>query len=293
MKSKIIKVAVFMVAFILGMQLASVLKAQDNAILWKISGNGLSEESYLYGTLHLLCEDYLNLSPELSGSIQSADKIVMELDMDDPALASEMQKYAGNPDQINLRSMLKKGDAKALDEFLIKHYSTGLDQLGYLRPITLMSMVLVKLLECPIKSYEVSFVELAQAQEKEIVGLETVEFQMSVFEEISQETQLDWIIDMVRDIESQGEIYLKLMSAHKKGDLATIMKLLGETTRDYESYEDILINNRNRNWIAPMEKEMQSQSTIFAVGAGHLGGNQGVVRLLEQRGYTLEPITDQ
>lgn len=293
MKSKIIKVAVFMVAFILGMQLASVLKAQDNAILWKISGNGLSEESYLYGTLHLLCEDYLNLSPELSGSIQSADKIVMELDMDDPALASEMQKYAGNPDQINLRSMLKKGDAKALDEFLIKHYSTGLDQLGYLRPITLMSMVLVKLLECPIKSYEVSFVELAQAQEKEIVGLETVEFQMSVFEEISQETQLDWIIDMVRDIEGQGEIYLKLMSAHKKGDLATIMKLLGETTRDYESYEDILINNRNRNWIAPMEKEMQSQSTIFAVGAGHLGGNQGVVRLLEQRGYTLEPITDQ
>lgn len=293
MKSKIIKVAVFMVAFILGMQLASVLKAQDNAILWKISGNGLSEESYLYGTLHLLCEDYLNLSPELSGSIQSADKIVMELDMDDPALASEMQKYAGNPDQINLRSMLKKGDAKALDEFLIKHYSTGLDQLGYLRPITLMSMVLVKLLECPIKSYEVSFVELAQAQEKEIVGLETVEFQMSVFEEISQETQLDWIIDMVRDIEGQGEIYLKLMSAHKKGDLATIMKLLGETTRDYESYEDILINNRNRNWIAPMEKEMQSQSTIFAVGAGHLGGDQGVVRLLEQRGYTLEPITDQ
>ena len=277
----------------MGMQLASVLKAQDNAILWKISGNGLSEESYLYGTLHLLCEDYLNLSPELSGSIQSADKIVMELDMDDPALASEMQKYAGNPDQINLRSMLKKGDAKALDEFLIKHYSTGLDQLGYLRPITLMSMVLVKLLECPIKSYEVSFVELAQAQEKEIVGLETVEFQMSVFEEISQETQLDWIIDMVRDIEGQGEIYLKLMSAHKKGDLATIMKLLGETTRDYESYEDILINNRNRNWIAPMEKEMQSQSTIFAVGAGHLGGNQGVVRLLEQRGYTLEPITDQ
>ncbi len=293
MKSKIIKVAVFMVAFILGMQLASVLKAQDNAILWKISGNGLSEESYLYGTLHLLCEDYLNLSPELSGSIQSADKIVMELDMDDPALASEMQKYAGNPDQINLRSMLKKGDAKALDEFLIKHYSTGLDQLGYLRPITLMSMVLVKLLECPIKSYEVSFVELAQAQEKEIVGLETVEFQMSVFEEISQETQLDWIIDMVRDIEGQGEIYLKLMSAHKKGDLATIMKLLGETTQDYESYEDILINNRNRNWIAPMEKEMQSQSTIFAVGAGHLGGDQGVVRLLEERGYTLEPIADQ
>jgi hypothetical protein len=55
-------------------------------------------------------------------------------------------------------------------------------------------------------------------------------------------------------------------------------------------FEQILLINRNRNWIPVMERMMAEKPTFFAVGAGHLGGANGVLQLLKTAGYTVEPI---
>ena len=55
-------------------------------------------------------------------------------------------------------------------------------------------------------------------------------------------------------------------------------------------YEELLLVRRNENWIPVMERIMREGSAFFAVGAGHLGGPKGVVNLLRQAGYTVEPV---
>ena len=62
-------------------------------------------------------------------------------------------------------------------------------------------------------------------------------------------------------------------------------------TQENSNYEDVLLRNRNLNWIPVMSKLMATGPVFFAVGAGHLGGETGVIRLLRKQGYTLTPVS--
>ena len=78
---------------------------------------------------------------------------------------------------------------------------------------------------------------------------------------------------------------------YKKQDIDAMSKMLGsEEDNELANYENMLIVNRNRNWIPIMGKMMREKMTFFAVGAGHLGGAKGVVNLLRQEGYTIRPL---
>ncbi len=74
------------------------VKAQSNdqsSLLWKISGNGLTEESYLFGTIHIICADQFLMDNLIKNAFKSTDQLVMELDMSDP----DLQQKIANPDQ--------------------------------------------------------------------------------------------------------------------------------------------------------------------------------------------------
>jgi uncharacterized protein len=59
---------------------------------------------------------------------------------------------------------------------------------------------------------------------------------------------------------------------------------------DMAGFEDVLLINRNKNWIPVMEKNMLQSGTFFAVGAGHLPGDDGVISLLRKSGYKVVPV---
>lgn len=58
----------------------------------------------------------------------------------------------------------------------------------------------------------------------------------------------------------------------------------------FGKYENVLLNKRNNNWISPMAKEMEAMPTFFAVGAGHLGGPNGIITLLRKKGYKVSAV---
>ena len=58
-------------------------------------------------------------------------------------------------------------------------------------------------------------------------------------------------------------------------------------------YEDILLNNRNYNWVEKLKKLMPGKSLVVAVGAGHLPGDKGVINLLRKAGFTVTPIANK
>lgn len=281
------------IVLMLGMWVfTSVVNAQSNgqsSLLWKISGNGLTEDSYLFGTIHIICADQFLMDDRIKNAFESTDQLVMELDMSDPDLQQKMAAISINPGMKNIQEDMDEEAAKALDEFLIESYGAGLAQLGVLKPFVLTSMVMIKQLPCEeVVSYEEFFTSLATDQNKPVKGLETVEYQMGVFDQIPAELQLAELAKMVTSDESEAEFKM-MVETYLSEDLDRLYAIMKDSDT-MENYQDIMLDNRNRNWVSVMDAAMKNSSVFFAVGGGHLAGENGIINLLRIAGYKVEPV---
>lgn len=262
---------------------------EEKSLLWKISGNGLKETSYLFGTIHMICKDKFYMDEKIENALASSKVLAMELNMADPNLMAEMQKLSVNPGFANIKGEFAPEQASAVDKFLTESYGAGLDQLGVLKPMVLSSMVLIKMLPCTEQSsYEMFFTEKAKSQDKPVKGLETVAFQMGVFDQIPQKLQIDELGKMVVNQEGMEE-FDKLVGAYLEQDVDKLFDLISENEM-FQEYGDLLLENRNKNWIPKIEEMVKEQATFIAVGSGHLGSETGVINLLRKAGYTVEAV---
>ncbi len=262
----------------------------EKSLLWKISGNGLVEDSYLFGTIHLICPDQFMMDDRIKEAFENTDQLVMELDMDDPTMQQKMQQLSLNAGMKNLEPQIKEEYKEALNKFLMENYGANISQFGVLKPFVLSSMIMLKQLPCEqIESYELFFTNLATEQQKEILGLETVEFQMQVFDQIPIDYQLDELGKMVTEDYTQKE-FAKMIEAYQAEDLDQLYKMIAESGTMTGDFAEIMLDDRNEEWIDDMENLMKEEATFFAVGAGHLGGENGVISLLEKAGYKVEAV---
>jgi hypothetical protein len=229
------------------------------------------------------------MDDRIKNAFQSTDQLVMELDMSDPDLQQKMAAISINPGMKNIQEDMDEEDAKALNEFLLESYGAGLAQLGVLKPFVLTSMVMLKQLPCvEVVSYEEFFTSLATEQKKPIKGLETVEYQMGIFDQIPTELQLIELAKMVKSNES-GEEFEMMLETYLSEDLDRLYGLI-KNSDTMEEYQDIMLDNRNRNWVSEMNIAMKNSSVFFAVGGGHLAGENGIIILLRNAGYKVEPV---
>lgn len=282
-----LKIRSLLVLFLLTMTNWAI--AQDSSLLWKISGNGLEKESYLFGTIHIICKEDFLMDDRITSAFDQSEELIMELDMSDPQLPVKMQQVSLNPGMKNLQSDLSDTTAKALNDFLTTNYGVGLAQLGILKPLVLSSMVMVKLLPCAeVESYEGFFTQRATAASKPIAGLETVEFQMGMFDQIPQSVQLEELSKMLAGEDSKKELE-KLVQTYKSENIHTLHDEMNSSGMMSE-YRGLMLDDRNRNWIGKIEEAMRAKPVFVAVGAGHLGGELGVLSLLKNAGYTVVPV---
>jgi uncharacterized protein len=268
---------------------AIALEKEEKSLLWKISGNGLKETSYLFGTIHMICKDQFYMDEQIEKALTSSKVLAMELNMADPNLMTEMQQLSVNPGFANIKGEFSTEQADALNKFLTASYGAGLDQLGILKPFVLSSMVLVKMLPCTEQSsYEIFLTEKAKEQSKTVKGLETVAFQMGIFDHIPQKLQIDELGKMVTDPEGMDEFH-KLVGAYLEKDIDKLYDLITENDM-FREYGNLLLEDRNKNWIPKIEEMVKEQATFIAVGSGHLGSETGVIALLRKAGYTIEAV---
>jgi uncharacterized protein YbaP (TraB family) len=263
--------------------------AQDSSLLWKVTGNGLEKESYLFGTIHVICKADFKMDDRILTAFDQSESVVMEMDLSDPELIGKIQKVSMNPGMKNIKEDLDADDAAVIDAFFIEHYGVGLTQLGIFKPFMLSSMALMKALPCDDQgSYETFFLAKATESKKTIIGLETPEFQIGIFDQIPQNVQLEELVKMLKektgttDFEKMTEIYLD-------EDVDGLFEMMNEEGM-MSDYQELILDDRNKAWISILEEEMKSQKLFIAVGAGHLGGENGVISLLRNAGYRVEPI---
>lgn len=262
----------------------------ESSLLWEISGNGLEQPSYLFGTIHVKCPDEMKLSENTKKAVAETDQFALELDMDDPSFMAQIQQKSVNEGMKNISSELSEEDLSILNTFLKKHYKADMTQLGILKPFALLSMVFPKGLDCPAPaSYEEAFLKLAKEEKEEVLGLETIDDQFAVFDKVSVKEQLGWVVSYAKDEEKLKKDIKMMLEVHEGQD---IEKIAG-VSKDFPEYKNLtedLLYKRNEKWIAKMEAYAKEKPTFFAVGAAHLGSERGVVALLRKAGYTLTPI---
>ena len=278
----------FIIITLLLLAFTSGINAQSS-LLWEISGNGLKSPSYIYGTIHIIPGVRFFLPDTLGKIIAVTDKVVLELDMDDPSLLAETQKDM-MMDNTVIDSLVSKPDLDYLTKFFNDTIGIPYSLVNRIKPMLLESFIAMKMAGDKPQSYENNFLTMANTHNKEIIGLETVKEQMAVFDQVSITDQVKYLMDNVKRYSSLKTEFNQLIDAYTSQNLDEIYRLMMETDTTDARFDSIIVNKRNKNWIPRIEKLVQNQPCFIAVGSGHLAGNEGVLALLRKEGYTVKPV---
>ena len=262
----------------------------ENSLLWEISGNGLEESSYLFGTIHMTCD--ATLDENVQKALDNTSLLVLELDMDDPSLQMNMMKDIYMKDGKTLNDFLSEEDFSLLERFVKEQTGMPLAAMSNMKPFFISAAFYPKMLGCPVQSYEAELVKVAQEQNEEVLGLETVEEQMNVFNAIPYEDQ---VVDLLRtakdNLAYDTETFQKLMQLYDSENIEGMESLMQKDINLTTSkHKDKMLDNRNKNWIPKIEEFSKAQPTFYGVGAAHLAGENGVIKLLRKAGYSVTAV---
>ena len=260
-----------------------VTNAQDleKSLLWKISGNGLEKPSYLFGTMHAVCE--INFDAAIKKALDETNQLYLEIDLDDPKLQVTMMKGMMMKDGVTLSSLITEEDAILVNDFLKANIGTTLKFVDKFKPFMVSSMFIPKLLDCPMKSIEMELVKISKEQQEEVFGLETIEDQILVFEKIPYKIQAEELVKTAKDnmVKDKAETK-KMVAIYEAEDIEAMLNLMDESENKISSeFDTILLKDRNANWIPVIEKVSKEKPTFYAVG---------VIKLLRKKGFTVEAV---
>jgi uncharacterized protein YbaP (TraB family) len=152
-------------------------------------------------------------------------------------------------------------------------------------------MISEGILDCPVKSsIEQKIMSENGDSGKEILGLESLEFQASLFDSIPYEKQAKDLLSYIDSIDSYRHTSKQMEVLYKKQQVANLDTLLQKSDPGMSQYMDLLLYDRNARWAMQIPEQIFEKKTLFAVGAGHLGGEKGVISLLKKQGFTLTPL---
>ncbi|MCH2233677.1 MAG: TraB/GumN family protein [Crocinitomicaceae bacterium] len=264
----------------------------SNSLLWKISGKNLKQESYLYGTMHKICADSFEFKPKVKEALGKSSQLFLELDMDDPQFSLNAQTVMLNPDMANISDQFEQEQLDTLNSFLKANYDADMTQFGIMKPFGLISLITNSCFECEnTVSIEAELIGYAQEQKWEIYGLEELQDQIGIFDQVAVAEQISWVNKYILELDEMKADLVGMMEAYENEDINYFLNSTAESPEFLTLKEDLL-DNRNKSWIKPIIKNAKKQTTFFAVGTAHLSGENGLINLLRAKGYTVEPILD-
>jgi uncharacterized protein YbaP (TraB family) len=273
-------------------------KQPFNTLLWQISGNGLQKPSYLFGTIHLICSGDAVLSDSLKNAIHASDAVYFEVDMDNLFEMLGVVRKMKMRDDTTLADLLDKDDYEKVKRYFeSKSTLLPFSVLETYKPLLAASMLMETGTDCETPSaMEEVIMREAKSYSKNVRGLETMSYQMSIFDTIPYRMQAMQLVKYVDDAGSgttDSKEYDKLMKAYKEQDLTKLEELTKSTDMGIANFTDVLLYNRNRNWVEKLKTILPSRSVVIAVGAGHLPGENGVINLLRKAGYIVKPVPNR
>ncbi len=269
--------------------------ALAKSCLWKVtSKNGTL---YLQGSVHALKANNYPLAPAIEQAYTASDTLVLEVDMAEmtsPETQQQITEKAMLPGTNTLQGVL---DETTYQKLATTCAEAGLPivALGKYKPwfaaITLSMLKMQKMGFDPRHGLDQYFYDKATADGKKVIGLETVKFQIDLFDSLADENPNDFVERTLADLALIEEEVESLIKAWVVGDIDAVGKLMDQSFEGYPQFYKTFVLDRNQRWLKKLDGLLKkSKVHMVVVGAGHLPGKGGLLELLEQKGYTLEQL---
>lgn len=258
----------------------------ENSVLWKIEHKDLAKPSYLLGTVHVLCEDDFSIPEKVTKAFNETDRLVLEVDMSDTKalMAAQKKMMSGG----KLTEELSAAQQTYLDNLLKKEMNISLQMVNNYTLMTVYTLLIQQSYDCTVKKmYEVELTSLAKANNKKVAGLEALDGQLDFF---AKAYPKDFLWQQI-ELHSEYKVALEeMVVSYKKEEISKLHEGMNDERFFNKNAAHWMLTVRNTNWSKLMPEMMKKQSNLFAVGAAHLPGKNGVIELLRKQGYKVTPV---
>jgi len=279
----------FLIPFftLLGIQ---VFAQNSGSILWEISGKNLKQNSYLFGTIHIQDEKVFDLSEEVLQAFESCDAFAMEVLLDE--VDPEATKKAVLMEEGSIKDLLSEEDYALLDVYFKEKTGASISLYSKLKPFFIYSQLIQSNMKSDMPmALDMFLLEKARNAKMLTFGIEKFEEQIEAIDKISYEEQCEMLMEEVKK-EDDGEAekeYDNLLEAYLTADLDKMIELTTDTALP-ENFNQAFLIDRNYVMAKRISKMAKKQSTFCAIGAAHLGGPNGVIAILREKGYTVKAV---
>lgn len=269
-------------------------------LLWKVSGNGLEKPSYIFGTHHAaphgLTDSISGFSEAFVSSVQVYGELVFDSIMN-PKVSMAMARGMMSPSDSTVSRLLAPQQYSKLDSAMKALAGIGAKQLEMIKPAAISAQLamLMSAKEFPemqkMEQIDMVIQKQAKKERKKIGALETIAFQMNLMYGTPIRQQAEELAEMLDDMDRMPELTRQMAEVYRNQDLDRLLELTEEEGGGSDSeFLERTLYSRNRDWAEKMPAIMAEAPTFFAVGAGHLPGDMGLIALLRRAGYTVEPV---
>lgn len=272
-----------------------VKSKKGNSVLWEVSGNGLTKPSYLFGTIHMICnEDYVQFH-KMDSVYQLANQVAVEMDITNPAVQMELAQGLMVTDGKKMSEYFTLEAYSQLEKYVAeKMPGISLNMFESFHPAILISLLTQTSTGCDsIRSYDMEIIQRAKSDQKELIDLESASVQVNALKSMPIDDVIKSINELASGKENSSAMseMKKLVKAYSNENLKDLNKVMNSSKMMDNQSSGVLLDDRNTAWIPKIEQMMKTDVTLITFGAAHLIGDNGVIALLKNKGYTVLPIT--
>ena len=286
-------------ALMLVLPAASIAEEAPHATpaLWRVKHG--SSTLYLFGSLHILPDGYAWRTPAINAALDESDLFIFEVPVDEAALRDEKEYIIQNgilPRRQSLRTLLTPTEFETYSAVLRR---AGLrpEQFERYRPWLAAVMVGLAYLHrtdlASLKGADDELMDYARDHGHQLLYLESMKEQMDLLTSGDERGHLRALKNLIVRLPSSREEEKLLLETWAKGDVSRFTAILEAYFKDRPEAQELLINRRNRNWIASFKQFLgrDGATAMVTVGAAHIGGSNGLVALLCREGYEVSLLT--
>lgn len=265
----------------------------QNSILWEISGNGMSQPSYLMGTLKFIGEKEFYLPKEAVDKLKACRIFAIEDQVDHKAQL-ELNKAVHFPAGKSLKTEFSPADYEAVSNFFEREFTIPKAKFekdyAHLIPLALSINMTRMALGEKVKFYDIELLKLAKKNKLETYSLEPIERESSAIQAFPMRDQETALMHSVNNFDKQKTEYKNLEDAYVRGDLDKVFEYSLHPTENNPIFIEEFYTKRNLEWLPKIEKMVKDKKSFIAVGVSHLEGEKGLLNLLKEKGFTVTPI---
>ena len=258
-----------------------------DSLLWRIRPKKGGPDSYLFGTMHVRDLRAFEWYAQAKACLEKCDVFATEFDFSETDhQAINMVVQSTNPQPLD--EALKAGAWKNLEYYCQKKLKVSAVQMRHLHPMTVsMALTNALLVEEAAYSLDETLWEYARSKGKRTTGVETFAEQLDTLKAIPFGVHLKNLTWLLKNYKRQKRRLKKMIRWYRSGKIQQLYKA---ARKDARGMRRVMLYDRNEK-MADRFTEIASRESLFcAVGAGHLAGNKGLLRLLKKRGFKVKAI---